>query len=126
MGIYQGEISGKLISRLSGVGTKSEGPIYFICPTDKYEKWKEIQIWTKVMRWMKDPVLHELIGKQVTVKGEITETKDTITIEYTGVIHEGALIPAHQESGKVVLSPAEVDEHLKELLVKNKDEKRNL
>ena len=118
MGIYQGEITGKLTSYQSGVGTLSEGPVYVICPTDKYEKWGEITIWTKVMRWMKDPVLHELIGEEITVQGEITETKDTITIEYTGVIYKGKLIPAHQESGKVVLSPAEVDEHLKELLEK--------
>ena len=116
MGIYQGEITGKLISRQSGVGTLSEGPVYIICPTDKYAKWKEIQIWTKVMRWMKDPVLHELIGEEVTIKGEITETKDTITIEYTGVIHKGKEMPAHQKSGKVVLSPEEVDEKLKKLL----------
>ena len=119
MGIYKGEITGKLISRQSGVGTLSEGPVYLICPTDKYEKWGEITIWTKVMRWMKDPVLHELIGEELTIRGEITETRDTITIEYTGVIHRGELIPAHQESGKVVLSPAEVDERLKDLLKKD-------
>ena len=125
MGIYHGEITGKLISRQSGVGTLSEGPVYFICPTDKYAKWVEIQIWTKVMRWMKDPVLHELIGEQVTIQGEITETRTTITIEYTGVIHKEKFIPAHKESGKVALSPAEVDERLKEFIEKNVDKKKN-
>jgi hypothetical protein len=122
MGIYQGEITGTLISRQSGVGTLSEGPVYFICPTDQYAKWGEIQIWTKVMRWMKDPVLHGLIGEEITLKGEITETKDTITLEYTGVLYKGKLIPAHQESGKVVLSPAEVDDRLKEYLEKKSDD----
>jgi len=118
MGIYQGEITGKLISRQSGIGTKSEGPEYFICPTDKYEKWGEILIWTNVMLWMKDPVLHELVDEEITVQGEIIETKDTISLQYTGVIHKGKQIPAHQESGKVALSPAEVDEHLIKLLEK--------
>ena len=121
MGIYQGEITGKLISKQSGEGTLSEGPVYYIQPSDKYAKWGEIQIWTKVMRWMKDPVLHELIGEEVTVLGEIIETKDTITLEYTGVIHKGNEIPAHQESGKVVLSPAKVDEYLKEYVDKKPD-----
>ena len=124
MGIYQGEITGKLISRHSGVGTLSEGPVYFICPTDEYAKWGEIQIWTKVMRWMKDPVLHELIGEEIIIKGEITETKDTITLEYTGVIHKGKEISAYQESGKVVLSPAEVDDLLKDYLEKDIADKK--
>ncbi len=120
MGIYQGEITGKLISRQSGVGTLSEGPVYFICPTDKYDKWGEIHIGTKVMRWMKDPVLHELIGEQITVQGEIIETKHTITIDYTGVIYNGKLIPAYQKSGKVVISTEERDKRLKEIFGKRK------
>lgn len=115
MGIYQGEITGKLISRLSGLGTKSEGPEYFIVPTDKYEKWGEILIWTNVMMWMKDPVLHELIGEEVTLQGEITETKDTITFQYTGVIYKGELIPAHQLDEPELTSPEELESRLKEL-----------
>ncbi|MCE7747969.1 MAG: hypothetical protein GPJ51_06205 [Candidatus Heimdallarchaeota archaeon] len=121
MGIYQGEITGKLISRQSAVGTKSEGPDYFICPSDKYDKWGEIHIGTNVMMWMKDPVLHELIGEQITVKGEIIETKDTITMDYTGVIYKGKLIPAYENDEQVLPSSEELEGDLINLLGKESD-----
>ena len=115
MGIYNGEITGKLISRQAHVGTMSEGPIYFIIPTDKYEKWKEIPVRKRIMRWMEEPVLHKLIGEIVTIRGEIIETKDTITMDYTEVVHKGKIIPASKKSGKVVLDQEEITERMERL-----------
>ncbi|MHA1518582.1 MAG: hypothetical protein ACTSVZ_05990 [Promethearchaeota archaeon] len=109
MGVRKGTISGKLISRLSAIGTLSEGPIYFILPTGEYSKWKEIPVRKKVMRWMKDRILHDLVGEIISINGEIIETKDTITIDYDEVVHNGKVIPALKQNSKVVLSPEEVD-----------------
>ena len=113
MGIYNGEITGKLISRKAWVGTRSEGPKYYLLPTDEYEKWKEIPVRKKILRWMNDPVLHELIGEIVTIRGEIIETKDTITMEPSEVVHNDKVIPASKKSGKVVISPEEISKRMK-------------
>lgn len=115
MGIYNGKITGKLVSRNAWVGTRSEGPVYYILPTDEYEKWGEIPVRKKILRWMKEPVLHELIGEIITIKGEIIETKDTITMDYTEVVHNGKVIPASKKSGKVVISREEATRRIKEL-----------
>ncbi|MCY3413140.1 MAG: hypothetical protein INQ03_15990 [Candidatus Heimdallarchaeota archaeon] len=112
MGIYTGTIRGTIISRQARVGSRSEGPDYFILPNDEYKTWGEIKIRKKIMKWMKDPVLHNLIGEVVSLTGEIVETKDTITIEFTEVEHEGKIIPASQKSGKVVYPKDKLDEIL--------------
>jgi len=109
LGVIKGIITGKLISRVSAVGTLSEGPIYFILPTGEYSKWKEILVRKKEMRWMKDPILHELVGEIISIKGEIIETKDTITIDYDEVIHNGITIPALKQNSKKVLSLEDSD-----------------
>ena len=100
MGIFKGTITGKLISRLTGEGTMSEGPIYFIIPTGEFKKWREITVRKKSMLWMKDPVLHDFIGEIVTINGEIIETKDTITIDYDEVVHNGKIFPALKQNSK--------------------------
>jgi hypothetical protein len=119
LGFRKGTITGKLISRLSAIGTKSEGPIYFILPTGEYAKWKEISVGTKVMRWMKDPILHDLVGETISINGEIIETKDTITIDYDEVVHNGTVIPAIKQNSEKVLSPEEFDEKLAKWIGKN-------
>jgi hypothetical protein len=116
LGIRKGTITGTLISRLSAVGTKSEGPIYFICPIGEYTRWKEISVGTKVMRWMKDPILHDLIGEIISINGEIIETKDTITIDYDEVVHNGKVIPALPQDNIEVLTPEEFDDRLKKII----------
>ena len=115
MGIYNETITGKLISRLTAVGTKSEGPLYYILPNDEYEKWGEISVRKAVMLWMKDEVLERFIGETVSITGEIMETKDTITIDYSGVIHNGKTIPASKMPEEVPLSPEEFNKRLKKL-----------
>ena len=69
MGIFKGSINGKLLSRLAGEGTLSEGPIYFIIPSGDFAKWKEIEVRKNSELWMKDPVLDDFVGKKITVKG---------------------------------------------------------
>ena len=103
MGIYQGTITGKLISRQTAVGSRSEGPVYFLIPSDEYQKWEEIPIRKRIMRWMKDPVLHDLVGETISITGEIIETRDTITMEFTELTYNGKTIPASMKSGKFVV-----------------------
>ena len=109
MGIIKGTITGKLISRVDAVGTKSEGPKYFLLPTGEFKKWREIPVRKKTMRWMKDRILHDLVGEIITINGEIIETKDTITIDYDEVVHNGKIIPALTQNSKKILTPEEVD-----------------
>ena len=76
------EIRGKLIAKTVGVGTKSEGPEYWIHPIDEYkERWDVILVRKTVHMWQDDPLLHGLIDKMVVIRGEIIETKSTITVD---------------------------------------------
>ena len=86
MGFYTSTVSGKLNSRQRGVGTLSEGPEYFLIPAGKYAHWGEILIRKKVRSWQSDPSLHPFVNLQVEIKAEITETKDTITIDYITIL----------------------------------------
>ena len=77
------EITGVLYAKTAGVGTKSEGPIYYIKPLDDYaNRWSEILVRKKTHLWENDPVLHKFIDKKVLILGEIIETKSTITVDY--------------------------------------------
>ncbi len=82
MGIYNGTISGRLISRTIAKGTRSEGPEYSIIPTGEFARWKEIQVSKKVHRWQKDPILEEFVGLDAAIFGEIIETRYTISLDY--------------------------------------------
>lgn len=86
MGFYTSTVIGRLCSRQRGVGTLSEGPEYYIIPTGKYAHWGKILIRKKVQSWQSDPSLHPFVNLQVKIKAEITETKDTITIDYVSVV----------------------------------------
>ncbi len=76
------EIRGKLIAKIKGKGTKSEGPQYWIQPIDDYKnRWNEVLVRKTVHMWQNDPLLHDLIDKMVVIFGEIIETKSTITVD---------------------------------------------
>jgi len=76
------EIKGKLISKIKGEGTLSEGPNYYIQPIDEYKnRWDEVIVRKKVHLWENDPLLHDFVGKKVKISGEIIETKSTITVD---------------------------------------------
>ncbi|GAH20336.1 unnamed protein product [marine sediment metagenome] len=77
------EITGILSVKIARIGTKSEGPDYYIKPLDEYaNRWSEILVRKKTHLWQNDPVLHKHIDKKVLILGEIIETKSTITVDY--------------------------------------------
>ena len=76
------EIKGKLIAKTVGEGSLSEGPKYWIQPIDEYKnRWDEILVRKTVNLWENDPLLHDLIDKMVIIRGEVIETKSTITMD---------------------------------------------
>ena len=77
------EITGILSAKIVRIGTKSEGPDYYIKPLDDYaNRWSEILVWKKTHLWENDPGLHKFVDKKVLILGEIIETKSTITVDY--------------------------------------------
>ena len=82
----EADITGILIVKIIGKGSRSEGPEYWIQPLDDYKnRWDEILVRKKTMMWQEDPNLHGFIGKKVLIHGEVIETKDSITIDYITV-----------------------------------------
>ena len=76
------KIIGILRSKLEGIGTKSEGPSYFIEPLDDYgTRWATVLVRKETMMWQEDPKLHPFIDKKVEILGEIIETRSTITVD---------------------------------------------
>jgi len=61
-------LSGYLFSKLMNIGTRSEGPQYFLQQFD----YKEIVVIKQAEPWKEDPILHPLLNKKVTVEGELT------------------------------------------------------
>ncbi len=61
------EFDGYLFSKLHAIGTKSEGPTYFLQQFD----YKETVIIKHVYPWKEDPNIHEHLGKKVTVGGQM-------------------------------------------------------
>ena len=60
-------LNGYLFSKLVNIGTRSEGPIYFLQRFD----YKEIIVVKQVNVWDDDPILHRFLNKKVTVEGEL-------------------------------------------------------
>jgi hypothetical protein len=80
--IKVGIIEGKLITKKTAVGSMSEGVKYFIIPSDQYHnRWKEVLIRKKTRLWQNDPQLHPYRNKYVEIKGDIIETRSSITVD---------------------------------------------
>lgn len=60
---------GYLFTKLAAIGTKSEGPVYFLQQKD----YSEIQIKKIAHPWEVDPMLHQFIARKVLVTGEIQD-----------------------------------------------------
>lgn len=73
------EFNGFLFSKLSNIGTRSEGPSYYL----QYRNYKEIKIIKHANLWERDSVLEKFLGRNVQITGYTTQKM----IEYTG-IHE--------------------------------------
>jgi hypothetical protein len=76
-------LKGYLYARLHALGSKSEGPLYYL----QLRSGKEVLVLKKVRPWENDPVLHPWLGQQVCVFGKDcrVEMGETIRpgIEYT-------------------------------------------
>ena len=59
--------NGYLFSKLAAIGTKSEGPKYFLQQAD----YHELVVCKKVEHWQKDPVLHPHLDFKVVIEGEL-------------------------------------------------------
>lgn len=60
---------GYLFAKLHLIGTRSEGPIYFLQSWD----YSENPVIKKTMPWQEDPELHMFLGKKVTLEGTFSE-----------------------------------------------------
>ncbi|MCK4287204.1 MAG: hypothetical protein KAX18_13425 [Candidatus Lokiarchaeota archaeon] len=80
------EIRGVLFSVIVGKGSRSEGPKYYIRPLDDHKnRWSEILVRKKTKSWENDSELHKHLEKPVLIRGEIIETKSSITVDYIEV-----------------------------------------
>ncbi len=60
---------GYLFAKLFLIGSKSEGPAYFLQQWD----YREFPVVKKVHPWEEDPELHKFLAKKVTLEGTMTE-----------------------------------------------------
>jgi hypothetical protein len=82
----KGTIFGHLSMEMERVGTRSEGPEYYIQPTDEYkEKWEIIHVRKQTQSWEEDSNLHSLVNKEVEILADIIETRTSISIDYIEV-----------------------------------------
>jgi hypothetical protein len=64
---------GYLFSKLYRIGSKSEGPEYFLQQWDDAGKTTDTPIQKKGGLWEKDPVLHKYLAQKVTISGTLKE-----------------------------------------------------
>ena len=57
---------GYLFAKLAAIGTRSEGPAYFLQKSD----YEEIPVIKKVPLWEDEPELHKRLATKVTVVGD--------------------------------------------------------
>jgi len=83
---------GTIISKRERIGTRSEGPEYFITldePNDFGQS--ELAIRKEVNLWQEDPILQKHVGKRVLLTGEPVYTKHVKfegTIKSEGIIYK--------------------------------------
>lgn len=63
-----GTYVGFLFSQIDRVGTKSEGPEYYL----RMDDGVEIHVFKKANLWQEDPALQELVNRRVSISGELT------------------------------------------------------
>ena len=84
--------SGMIISKRDRIGTRSEGPEYYIKLEEPNELGQtELSIRKEVHLWEEDPVLQRHVGNKVRLKGEPVFTKHVKfegTIKSEGIIYK--------------------------------------
>ncbi|TET74297.1 MAG: hypothetical protein E3J43_10065 [Candidatus Heimdallarchaeota archaeon] len=79
----KGTITGHLSVEIERVGTRSEGPEYYIKPTDDYrDRWEIIHVRKQTHRWEEDSNLQNCMNKEVEILADIIETRTSITLDY--------------------------------------------
>ncbi len=63
------KFDGYVFSKLYAIGSKSEGPAYFLQQWD----YDEIKIVKKANLWEDDPALHQFLGKKATIEGSLDQ-----------------------------------------------------
>ncbi len=61
---------GYLFSKLDCIGSKSEGPKYFL----QYFDYKEDVVMKQVHLWEEDPDLHRFLNRKVTIEGKLSSS----------------------------------------------------
>lgn len=77
---------GYLFSKLHAIGSKSEGPSYFLQLTAPETDGKEVAVHKKTQLWMIDPVLHGCLGRKVTLRGKSAADATLAVIDYVDVV----------------------------------------
>jgi hypothetical protein len=72
------EFEGYLFSRLHLIGSKSEGPVYYL----QTPSYSEVKINKQAQSWAKDKILHDVLDSWVKVTGELEED---VSITYANV-----------------------------------------
>ncbi len=62
------KFDGYLFSKLNAIGSKSEGPTYFLQQFD----YKEYPVIKQVALWKKDPKLHKFLDRKVSIEGKMS------------------------------------------------------
>ncbi|MDD3592644.1 MAG: hypothetical protein PHO65_08385 [Sulfurovum sp.] len=62
------KFDGYLFSKLDNIGSKSEGPKYFL----QYFDGNESVVEKKVELFQEDPILHKFLNKKVTIIGKLS------------------------------------------------------
>ena len=79
---------GYLFSKLTAIGSKSEGPQYYLQQPD----YHELVVRKQVQLWQKDPRLHPHLDSKVVIEGNLTSTG----IVYTSINADHS----HEDSGQ--------------------------
>jgi hypothetical protein len=66
---------GYLFAKLFGIGTKMEGPQYFLQQWDDQGNTTDTPIQKKGEPWKIDSVLHKSLAQKVTISGTLKENK---------------------------------------------------
>ncbi len=74
------KFNGFIFSKLHLIGSKSEGPSYFLQQSD----FNEILIEKQAELWEEDPALQKVLGTKVTVTGELSSEGK---LQYNKITH---------------------------------------
>jgi len=106
---------GFIFSKLNLIGTKSEGPIYFLQQFD----YLEVSIIKKSQPWMEDKNIQSFLGKKATVTGDLNDKG----IAYSEIeLFDPSKLPSVEDSLKIKLITIPDQINLDQITSSNKSE----